>query len=311
MKTTDVTKLLIVPEFAGLIQKRSEQETRFLREALLKDPSLCMVNEWNGYLLDDPLIYDICVKESLDLKTTHHSFEDPNGAAVFICSNQLKREDLTVSFRKYLIGKYFEYEEKINTNKEPKKSGTRSRTAYKIGIEQDLSGGAVLKYNVFSAAIDKISTVADDLAVAIIMDEIMVSHENTLELSRLAPNEIRHIAKVVNEQRLKHLTIQDIRHEIQWKHTKKHLGITTGDEKESSVVKPNKNIRQMPAYDPDAEVNSLCMTISSWVSSIERLNSKVDFSVVSNRAVTKMVRQLTILERSIKDLQQSLSEREM
>ena len=73
-------------------------------------------------------------------------------------------------------------------------------------------------------------------------------------------------------------------------------------------AKLNAGIRQMPVYDPDSEVNSLCMTITSWVSSIERVNHNTDFLSISNRAMLELMKQLTILEGAINIIQKSLVE---
>ncbi|WP_294463556.1 hypothetical protein, partial [uncultured Ruminobacter sp.] len=70
------------------------------------------------------------------------------------------------------------------------------------------------------------------------------------------------------------------------------------------------SIRQMPEYNPDADVNSLCMTIDSWVSSIKRVNQKVDFSTITRKATLTLVRQLTILEQTVNMLQKTLTERD-
>ena len=55
----------------------------------------------------------------------------------------------------------------------------------------------------------------------------------------------------------------------------------------------------MPEYDPDAEVNSLCMTIDSWVSSIKRVNNSENFPKTTYSASLKLVKKLSILEHTI------------
>ena len=65
----------------------------------------------------------------------------------------------------------------------------------------------------------------------------------------------------------------------------------------------------MPEYDPDSEVNSLCMTIDSWVSSIQRVNNKCDLSKITNKASLNLMKKLSFLEHTIHDIQDSLVER--
>ena len=183
------------------------------------------------------------------------------------------------------------------------------RIAYKIGEEENISGGTVLKYNAYSTAIDTIYKNAEELAFHILMEHLKVSHENTIELSRRASDEIRYISKSVIQQRLKHLTYQDIRHECAWKHTNSKATISRSERREQKDTS-SASIRQMPEYNPDADVNSLCMTIDSWVSSIKRVNQTVDFSTITRKATINLVRQLTILEQTINMLQKTLTERD-
>jgi len=58
----------------------------------------------------------------------------------------------------------------------------------------------------------------------------------------------------------------------------------------------------MPAYDHDAEINSLSLTIPSWASSIDRVRNNVDFSTVTPKGRAGLMQALYILEKAIKDL---------
>ena len=267
-----------------------------------------ILNTWQGYLLDTPGGKAPNTANGFtDL--IEHDFESIDEAGSFVCSAQMHRKDLTNSYRKYLIGKKFSYEEAIVRKTHTDSSSSKSRIAYKIGDSENISGGTVLKYNAYSTAIDTIYENAEELAFHILMEHLKVSHENTIELARLAADEIRYISKSVIEQRLKHLTYQDIRHECAWKHTNNKAGISRRERREQKDSS-STSIRQMPEYNPDADVNSLCMTIDSWVSSIKRVNQKVDFSTITRKATINLVRQLTILEQTVNMLQKTLTERD-
>ena len=140
------------------------------------------------------------------------------------------------------------------------------------------------------------------------MGKTKVSHSNVIELSRLAHDELRAIARSALEENTVHLTFSDIRHEVKYGHTQQKASLSRRERKELKETK-SAEIRKMPAYDPDSDVNSLCMTICSWISSIERVNQKTDFSAISERAMLELMKQLTILERTISIIQKSLVER--
>ena len=266
------------------------------------------IDTWQGFLLSSPNGRSLnSAAASTDL--IEHDFKDVDEAGSFVCTKQLRRKDLTNSYRKYLIGKKFCYEEAIFHRDNKNIQNVKYRIAYKIGEEENISGGTVLKYNAYSTAIDTIYKNAEELAFHILMEHLKVSHENTIELSRRASDEIRYISRSVIQQRLKHLTYQDIRHECAWKHTNSKAAISRSERREQKDTS-SASIRQMPEYDPDADVNSLSMTIGSWVSSIKRVNQTVDFSTITRKATINLVRQLTILEQTINMLQKTLTERD-
>ena len=298
----------IHPDLKRLYQPIAEKKVSEAAISTMQTSDKKMLNSWQGYLLDTPggKTSNTAIGFT-DL--IEHDFESIDEAGSFVCSAQMHRKDLTNSYRKYLIGKKFSYEEAIVRKKHTDLSSSKSRIAYNIGDSENISGGTVLKYNAYSTAIDTIYENAEELAFHILMEHLKVSHENTIELARLAADEIRYISKSVIEQRLKHLTYQDIRHECAWKHTNNKAGVSRRERREQKDSS-STSIRQMPEYNPDADVNSLCMTIDSWVSSIKRVNQKVDFSTITRKATINLVRQLTILEQTVNMLQKTLTERD-
>ena len=296
------------PDLKRLYQPITEKSRSETAIPALHSTDRKTIDTWQGFLLSYPNGLSLnSATASTDL--IEHDFKDIDEAGSFVCSNQLRRKDLTNSYRKYLIGKKFCYEEAIFHRDNKNIQNVKSRIAYKIGEEENISGGTVLKYNAYSTAIDTIYKNAEELAFHILMEHLKVSHENTIELSRRASDEIRYISRSVIQQRLKHLTYQDIRHECAWKHTNSKATISRSERREQKDTS-SASIRQMPEYDPDADVNSLSMTIGSWVSSIKRVNQTVDFSTITRKATINLVRQLTILEQTINMLQKTLTERD-
>jgi hypothetical protein len=55
----------------------------------------------------------------------------------------------------------------------------------------------------------------------------------------------------------------------------------------------------MPAFDPDAEITALTLTIPSWVSSIKRTRTNTDFDRVSDYAKGKLTETLINLQHTI------------
>ena len=58
------------------------------------------------------------------------------------------------------------------------------------------------------------------------------------------------------------------------------------------------SVKDMPAFDPDAEIYSLTLTIPSWISSINRTGAATDLALVTDRAKNKLLCMLENLEES-------------
>ena len=65
----------------------------------------------------------------------------------------------------------------------------------------------------------------------------------------------------------------------------------------------------MPKYDPDSGVNSLCMTIDSWISSVQRVRTSEDFPKITEQASLRLMKKLSGLEYVLNGMQDSLVER--
>ena len=68
-------------------------------------------------------------------------------------------------------------------------------------------------------------------------------------------------------------------------------------------------IKQVPEYDPDAEISSLTLTIPSWVSSIQRTTDQTDFSSITESANRKLQLQLLNLQSAILTLDDIIKEK--
>ena len=296
------------PVFHRLVQPLEKTALAALREDLIHDPSSRIVQTWNGYLLHEYEKYDLCKDMDLPVQIDDKSFLSYEHAASYLCAAQMDRSDLTNEYRKYLIGELFVFEEQKMLRTSPDRTNAKYRIAYQIGEKINLSGGTVLKYNVYAIAMNTIFDQSTEFALRILTGKTRVSHENVIELSRLAPEELKTVARSALEENTSHLTFSDIRHEVKYTYTQTKAPVSRRERKEQKE-KTRAGIRQMPVYDPDSDVNSLCMTINSWVSSIERVNSNTDFSTISNRAMLELMKQLTILESTINSIQKSLVER--
>lgn len=102
-------------------------------------------------------------------------------------------------------------------------------------------------------------------------------------------------------EKIEHLSYHDMKRELLWNNYAKPIL-----KKESSVSIPS--IRNLPQFDPDAEIASLTLTIPSWNSSIERVLKVSDFKIASDTAKYKLKYQLMCLISTTNNILKKLEE---
>ena len=306
MNDDKTMEINIREEFERLVQPLDDHNRVKLRDEVFCDYNKRMIHVWGEYQLNDRERMEACKKVMVKPKMIEMDFDSWLEAALYICSMELTREDLTYEYRKYLIGKSFDYEKK--RRRSDKQSDGISSVANTLAKELYISAGTVVKYNVFSSSVDMIFNGDHDLAQNILLGKIRVSHDNVVELSRLKPEEIRAVARSAAEEEIDRITFSYIRNEVKWSHVQQRAPSSRRERQEERRFN-EPAIRKMPEYDPDAEVNSLCMTIDSWVSSIQRVNNSDNLSKISNKASLRLMNKLTYLEGTIEAIQNNLVER--
>ncbi len=306
MNDKKTMELTIREEFERLVQPLTDHNRIKLRDEVFCDYTKREIHIWGDYHLNDRERLEACNKVMVAPNIIEMEFDNWLEAAIYICRAEFQRKDLAYEYRKYLIGKYFDYAKKCRRT--DKTGDGNVSVASTLAKELFISAGTVVKYNVFSSAIDVIYDESRELAQNILLGKIRISHDNVVELSRLKPEEIKAVAKSAADDEVDRITFSYIRNEVKWSHVQQRAPSSRRErQEERRFSKPA--IRQMPEYDPDAEVNSLCMTIDSWVSSIQRVNNSDNLSKISNKASLKLMKKLTYLEGTIGSIQNNLVER--
>lgn len=300
-------KIRIDPLFQRLIQPISEKNLEKDIATIQSRHENITIRVWNNTHLCDKSLYDFCCTKKIPYQVKSLSFNEYDAAAFYICKRQLLRTDLANEYRKYLIGQAFYYRSQFFSGDD--QNNTKQGIALQISKEFYVSAGTVLKYNLYSSAMNTIFEHCEKLASAILLGKIKISHENMIELSRLRPEEIRSIEKSVTQEGLDHLTLSYIRNEVKWCHVQPRSTLRSRREKKEDKMSKHAAIRQMPVYDPDSEVNSLCMTIESWISSMERVRNSDNFTKITSKASLHLMKKLSFLEHTIHSMQESLVER--
>ncbi|SCW67163.1 Phosphoenolpyruvate carboxylase, type 1 [Ruminococcaceae bacterium YRB3002] len=289
-----------------LVQPYSNTLLEQMKQTLIESPNTRIVHVWNGYHLNDVEIFKLCEQCKLDLVIEELEFPDINHAAMYVCKYQLRRLDLSIEYKKYLIGQQYFFEHAISSAAKP--NNPQCSIAEKIASELFIAAGTVRKYGQYAMAMNVIFDQDMVFAKSILSGKARLSHENTIELSRLRPEEIKAVAKASMEEKVEHITLSYIRNEVKWSHIQSRRPISRRERSEEKA-RNKAQIRQMPEYDPDAEVNSLCLTIDSWISSMQRVKNSESFPNITKVANLRLMKKLSVLEHTINTIQELLVER--
>jgi len=292
MQEKQIHTLNIDEQFRNLIPPLSAEEKELLELNIInggcREP-LCV---WNNTIIDGHNRYDICLKHNIPFYIQPLEFKDREEAIDWICANQLGRRNISLETRKYLIGKRYEMEKIISKKCNPHGRNQYSPpkvyeadTASRLGEEYNIARGTVRKYAYYSRTVDKLSQKNPELIPDIMSGKIKISHESVAKLGKKHTETIK---KIKNDPSCEkgYLTYSDI---------KRILPKERKHKEETIKVK----VKETPVYDPDADISSLTFTIPSWISSIERTFSLVDFNKITPKARTKIRDELNNLKSTI------------
>lgn len=307
-------------EFKNLIRPLLRKEYLQLEENLIRDGCLDPIITWNGVIIDGHNRYELCRRHSIPFAVIEMNFDSRDAAIAWICAHQLGRRNITEETRKYLIGRQYESEKRINVppnirgNNQYKKTDSsyndqddspsemsrfplRHLTAQRIADENHISFNTVQKYAAYAKSLDTIGQKAPDLQSKILSGRYKISHKSILDLAELTPEQIRKVAVQLEK------SPQPF---IQYKNSRGEINSTMANAEMEQRIGPT--VKDMPAFDPDAEVTGLTLTIPSWTSSISRAHKNADLSIVSTRAKQDLTNALLQLQAEIMEMLTAITE---
>lgn len=256
------------------------------------------VQVWNHYIIDGHLRYDICHKQKIPFPISKIHFPSREDAIIWICRKHLQKDFLTEINRRYLTGKYFTAQKAVtlrnyeNTNSHRTKPNFRYLAAVAISEQYKLSHHTVFRYGMIASALDLIFQKEPELSHRILLGQIKITFKDMTALSKLSKDKLRSINRYLADNQQERVLYPDILYVLQTK------AVTAQRESHTAgVIMPavRTAIKEMPPYDPDAEISSLTLTIPSWISSIERTRASADLTLISPAARQRIKQQLTHL----------------
>lgn len=314
-------KLKCDKEFMMLKQPLPEDAYTSLEEDIFDNGCTSPLLVWENTIIDGYKRYEICHTWQFDYQTKQIDFSCREEALLYICIDQLNRSDLSKEAICYLIGKRFEIEKTLNTQKAAnllyeeqtaqkihsvgRHTNFSFQTAIELGKEYHISHNTVYKYGIYARHIDIIWDKEPEIVRKIFSGKLKISHENVIELARLPKGNIRTLNEHLSKSGIEHIGYSDMRHELQWKRIS---AATNPAQRREKPPTPDFEIKKQPKYDPDAEISSLSLTIPSWVGTIKRVCDNTNFPEISQTAQDKLLRQLHLLYEAVQPLLDQLRE---
>lgn len=301
----DLLTLEIDPEFKNLIPSLKRSEYLQLESNLMTDGCREAIITWNGIIVDGHNRYEICHRHGIPFRIQEKEFDCRESVITWICANQLGRRNISDEYRKYLIGTQYNNEKVVASKRNPRgvnqytvaknhdENGNLSTkiqlTADRIAEENHISRGTVQKYACYARAVDEIGKHEPKLYTKLLSGNYKVAHNNVLGMAKQSPEEIRKINRRIDRNNAPFVQFKKGRSAI--------VGERAEPETEDNLQGPS--VKDMPAFDPDAEVSSLTLTIPSWSSSIERTRNNANLLIVSAEAKERLIAALNALLDSI------------
>ena len=305
MEEKSVRQLKIDPQFRNLIHPLHPKERQQLEDNLLADGCLDPIITWHGFIVDGHNRYEICMKHQIPFAIVERDFACREEAIAWICANQLGRRNISEETRKFLIGKQYDAVRVVSRIRNPNgfnqyserkdenRAGgddSRHRSAAEIAQANNIARGTVEKYTIYARALDTIAEKDPEIAQKILSGQYKIAHKNVVELSKLSPADIKKVERKIQQVQAPYVKYNKIRDVLNHAAQRAHKG--------ESVP----TIKDMPAFDPDADINGLTLTIPSWISSINRVQTKTDLSIISSEARKRLITELYSLLRQIDDM---------
>lgn len=310
MDTKNLPTLKVDTLFQRLIRPAKKKDHAKLEKSLVTEGCNTPISVWKGIIVDGHKRYEICRRRGIPFSTIEMPFTCREAALAWICQQQLERRDLTDEYRKYLIGTRYESEKIANLpvykakrlrgkglslegidillDEDESPEPFRHVTAQKIADQYHVSFGTVQKYAAYARAINTLGEKVPELLPRILAGKYKVSHRSILELAELTPGQIQRVASRVELNQQPFTQYSKVRAGLQ------EQAASQAATAPSSASTPS--IKDMPAYDPDAEITGLALTIPSWISSIERVRDKADFTITSEKAKSNLLSSLVDLQ---------------
>lgn len=278
--------LLVDDEFQSLSIPLPGAEYASLDYMIKKDVGHPSVTIWKNYIIDGFEQYNLYQKYHRYYRVDELFFANRDLAIAWICRHQLERSNLTVNARAWLLYRLYCAERKIIRKKQAKddfqykqmspsshfeddpvsRLKEEATVLERISDEYRLSSATLRRYAVFGKGLDQLEKRYPGTRNRILTGKLEVARVHMTELLSMPPSELR---EMIDNPKCRRL--------VPPKQEKTENRMANGNARKKNI-RLKTGIKQMPTFDPDAELKGLTFTVSAWKSAVNRAKEKTDFN---------------------------------
>ncbi len=293
--------LKIDSEFRRLIFPYTQKEYDVLEQKILQEGCNQPIIIWYGYIVQGFEQYNICMAHNIRFEVKNINFRVREEVISTTCREELRTRYLPENQYRYLIGKRYNadiiigahsaagtdrFKERIRRELSKGKNlyeSSAGRTRERLAEEYHLNRCSIVRYSTYAQAIDYIASIKSETADRILAGKMKKTMEDVMAWYGKAEDEVIKLLAT----------------------SRKSINI-----KKSAPVEKKKNmtIKDMPAFDPDAEINSLALTIPSWINTIDRTRYSAKFPLLTEKGRNQLEQELYQLQKAAQIMLHSLKE---
>ena len=280
------------------------ENRRELEHKIKKGEAVPPIITWKGTILTGYEQHEICLKYHRSTSLTKEMFfPRKTDAIAWLCHEQLKREDLNWPAKAWLISRLYEALREIakrhaakdefqyrqlspTAQSIPEPSGPPRESASvlkQLASEYAYHKETIRRYVRFGRQLDKLEEMVPGSRIKILTgsQNIMMSH-----MPALLKMPVEQLEQMVNDKRTRRLLPSP-------EYYSRNQHIRKARQKPDYKVEPG--IKQMPKYDPDADLNGLRYTVGAWRKAIARTAIQANLSQATETGKEELKQVLTKL----------------
>ena len=256
-----------------------------MERKIRKGESVEPIISWKGYIVTGYEQDDLYLKYHRSVHTKEMFFHRKSDAVAWLCQQQLKRTDLIWAAKAWLISRLYEALREVanrqvareefqyrqlspssHTNEYFGQPKENSAILKQLGSDYNYHKETIRRYVRFGRQLDELEVMIPGIRIRILTGELEVLIRYMPALLKMPVEDLKEMVDNKNCKTLIPPSEFFVKTEAK-----------KNDHQKTSIhVEPG--IKQMPEFDPDAELNGLRYTIPAWKKAILRTAIRTDFS---------------------------------